>query len=552
MGLRDDQERRLERHRALAADRVEEVITASPGGDPRRSAEGQALLAEEPELLVSVAVCALALGCEVARGWRDGRPGRVVWSGARVAVPAMLVRLLGRRRLPWAPADVELAVDLTADAVHLAGLAFAVSAAERALAEHPGDPSVYRALSSAGIALDEAQMRSQRSARVRQRIRTLVAASAPGGLLDLSLLEEGDAWYAAASTAVREHASRWDGVQELMSHLASARGARPSRGWSERTRALLRSSVEGCSLVPALLTAAVGAEPTADRPLLTRSNERIVCGAAWAAGLDASEGSAPLLRDVALACMGPARVAARAAVEGLALADEHAAREALQELLPRATRVTVHERIAELVETAPTARSTRSEATRAFGDGVLAALADRGFTDRRGRECYRHSLERVEVLWMRSAKGRPLLDVGVAFAAPRHGRLGRPKTYFCDFRGMARPAPDDTVDAWVGRILAWFERWSNPAEVVDFALGGAALEEVEGFETSGAGGPDDPVANLLAGYLAEAAGRPELVQPCLTRAAELYRDLLERTDPRSEELAALVERLESDIDRLAP
>lgn len=537
--LRDDQERLLALHRDRAADRLEAVIADTPGGDPRRSREGQALLKAEPDLLVSAGVYAVELRCEYARSWRERKRGGVVWAGARVAVPAVFLRLLRPRRLPWTPADAELLLDLAAG-VAVDALAFATAVAERVLKEHPGDPRVYRALSEAGPALDSMGLhRGGEVGRLRQKLRALVAASAPGGLLDLAVLEDGDGWAPAAGAAAREHAARWDGTQQLLTHLAAARGTRPSARWIAEARRLLDSSPAAGSFVHALLEPAAGLE-------LAPANERIVCGAAWAAGLAPSEDAVPLLRDVAAACAGPARVVARAAVEGLVLVDTPDAKEALRGLLDDVTRVTIRERIAEAVEASATPRRRRSAATRAVGTDVLDALAARGFDDRRGRECFRHSLDRVEVVWARSEQGAPALDVGLAFAAARRGSLGRPKTYYCDLRGMARLVDDVDVDAALAGALAWFEHWSEPAAVIDFVLADAGAEDVEGFQTTGPRGADHPGANLLAGYLAVAAGRPELVRPCLERAAEHYRSLLDLTDPPDEELAAFVDRLEAD------
>jgi hypothetical protein len=96
----------------------------------------------------------------------------------------------------------------------------------------------------------------------------------------------------------------------------------------------------------------------------------------------------------------------------------------------------------------------------------------------------------------------------------------------------------------VARMLSWFGHW-RPASIVEFVLSGEGAEDVGGFETTGPRG-DDPGGNVLVGYLAADAGRPELARPALERAADHYRNVLELTDSRDEELAALVERLEAD------
>jgi hypothetical protein len=538
--LREDQEALLAAHRARGAARLEEVVSGTPSGDPRRSDAGQAVLEEGPELLVSVAVCAVEVQCERARAFLEQTPGKVLVVGARAAVPAMLLRVLRRRRLPWAPADVELLLDLAAG-VSVTELAFAVAAAEQVLSKHPGEPRVYRALADAASALEEKRVSGDAVRRVRQRIRALVAANAPGGLLDLTVLEEGDGWAAPAAAAARAHASRWEGTQALLSHLASARGTRPSDRWLARARELVEPP-DGGSLVRALLEPVPG---LAGSPLLTPANERIVCGAAWALGLVASDADVVLLHDVALACAGPARVAARAAVEGLVLAGTHAATEALRGLLGEVSRVSVRERIAEVVEPTATPRRARSDSVRAFGATFLDALAARGFDERKSRECWRISPDRVEAISVRSERGVPLLDVGVTFAAAHGGRLGRVKVYYCDFRGMARVGEDEDAEAAVTRTLRWFEHW-RPAVVVDFVLSGEGVEDVAGFDSSGPRGLDTPRANTLVGYLAIEAGRPQLAGPALGRAAEYFRHVLEQTDPRDAELAALVERLEAD------
>jgi hypothetical protein len=551
--LRPDQERLLATHRKRAADRLEAVISGTPGGDPRLSGEGQALLEEDPELLVSVAVRALELRCEYSRAFHERAQGGVIFGGARVAVPHVLLSVLRRRRLPWTPADAELLLDLAAG-VAVDELAFAVATAERVLADHPGDPAVYRALSAAGPALDAMKLHQGGSVgRLRQRIRTLVGASAPGGLLDLSLLQEGDDWVGAASAAANEHAARWDRTQELLSHLAGARGARPSERWVAQARELLESSAEGPSLARSLLEPVLRLEPAPGKPLLTAANERIVCGAAWAVGVAPSTDSVSLLRDVVLACAGPGRTAARAAVEGLVLAGTPAATEALHTLLADVSRVSIRERIAEVVETTATPRHRRAEAVRSFGAAVLDALSARGFSDRRRRECYRYSIDRVEVVEVGSDEGAPRISVGVAFAVARHGRVGRPKWQYCDLTGVARLADGDAdVEASVADALAWFERWSDPAAVIEFLVPSGGAKEFEGFETAGSRGLGSPGCDLIVGYLAADAGRPELVRPCLERVVEHYRHLLESSVQPDPDLAARIERIESDIERIVP
>ena len=348
--LRPDQEALLAAHRERAAGRLEAVIAGTPLGDPTRSPEGEALLKEDPELLVSVAVCVVAADREAAQHGH----GVVISVSGRSAVPTMLLRVLRRRRLPWTPRDAELLLDL-AGGVSFVDLDFAVAVASRVLADQPGEPGVRRALGAAATALDE--MRLGGGARVRalrQRIETLVG--------------------------------------------------------------------------------------------------------------------------------GGAKVAQ-----------------------PRAK---------------PKRKRQSADPVRVFGSALLDGLAEHWFTDRTAHESWRFSPDRVEVVWARKERGAPLVDVGVAFGAARHGQLGHFKSYICDLRGMARLGEDVEVGAAVERTLAWFGRW-QPAVVVDFVLSEVGFVELDGFETSGPRGLDSPAANVLVGYLAADAGRPELRQPCLERAAEL-------------------------------
>jgi hypothetical protein len=365
--LRPDQLALLAEHRERGTERLAAVIAGTPLGDPRRSPEGEALLKDDPELLVAVAVCVVAADRDAA----ELGHGEAIWVTGRSAVPAMLLRALRPRRLPWTPRDAELLLDLSAGS-SLVNMEFAVAVAQRVLTAHPADPDIKRALASAGTALEGMGL-----------------------------------------------------------------------GGGARVRAL-KERIVGDEVVRPKSSKRPGANPA-----------------------------------------------------------------------------------------------------RAFGAALLDELAARGFTDRKGRESWRFFPDRVEAVSARTERGAPLVDVGVGFEAARHGLLGRFKTYFCDFRGMARLAPDVGVEEAVARTLAWFEHWQAPA-VIDLVLSESGLVDLHGFETGGPRGLDTPAANVLVGYLAVAAGRPELRQPCLERAAQLYREVLDLTDPPNEELAALVERLEAD------
>ena len=185
-----------------------------------------------------------------------------------------------------------------------------------------------------------------------------------------------------------------------------------------------------------------------------------------------------------------------------------------------------------------------ADPVRAF-ERLLDELAARGFTDRKGRESWRFFPIASRPSPRGATAGAPV-DIGVAFEAARHGPLGRFKVYFCDFRGMAPHSAPTSTSTRPSRAR-WAGSSARQAQaIVDFVLSGAGVVELDGFETSGPRGLDTPAANVLVGYLADAAGRPELRQPCLGRAAELYGEVLDRTEPRDEELATLVERLEAD------
>ncbi|MDH4340714.1 MAG: hypothetical protein OEW47_10165, partial [Thermoleophilia bacterium] len=112
-GLRDDQRGLLARHQEQAFDALLPASAAFQGTVRLRvTPEGRALLALPPALLVSVGVSAAAAveGRQRQREQADSK--RQVRAGAQDVFWYEVIEVLKRRRLPFAPPDIELILNL--------------------------------------------------------------------------------------------------------------------------------------------------------------------------------------------------------------------------------------------------------------------------------------------------------------------------------------------------------------------------------------------------------------------------------------------------------
>lgn len=616
--LRPDQEALLADHRERARDPLDELLRElkplrglpDPGNAPLRD-----LVRHEPKVLVACVVSLLAdeherfLAIFEATG-ESGDPHGDALRALQAALEAalsdadtklpepdpmhvvgMVLAGLQPRRLPFSAADVELMLDLGVEKTAFWRIGYPVAAAERMLARAPGSPPVLASLERASRRLEEhpkaAYEPELRAARIR--IRALLAASVPGGLLDLSVVEDGDAWAEPARTALESHARRWEGVQDLLAHFASARGSKPTKRWAGRATELFGTHPEAASLTRQLLDLVLeidvvvtpDAVPWPPRWLLTPGNETLLKGAAWSVRFAPDDSVVPLLGRLALRGAAPSpddavttplsASVANAAVDSLIALGSDDARDELRRLLSELRRRDLLKRIAAALDEAPAETATRDEAIarqkkravrakadprpqqeqRAASQRVRTELAPRlrdlGFAARSGRTFWRHNADRVEVLHVASIRGDLAVEIGVWFRAPRRLRQPPirdgercPTIGSCDLG--ERLAVEELAQAAL-EAETWFLRWADPADVLSVLLSDAVVPR--------AGAPGSAVRDTLIGYLAPLAGDPQLAAEHLARAASFYRERLEQqrglvSEAVTGELEVWVQGLEAD------
>jgi hypothetical protein len=572
--LRPDQVELLERHGELARDMLLDALAEYDGRTRVRETDaGRRLLARPRPLLVSVAVTCFATGVERReRAWQEAQETRVFHLEPVDTLPLDVLRTLRRLKLPYASPDVELLLDLSPARSWFDESLYAIAAAGRVLAESPGSPAVLAGLERLRARLDETTDQSHvvghRDAAAR--IAALLAGQAPGGLLDLSVLDDRDGWVDTAREVLRAHASRRDGVQDVLAHLAAARGSHPTKRWAARAEELLSAKADTAELVRELLEPVPHLDlvPTPDDVwwppswLLAPGNEAILRGSAWTLrGVD-DPWVVPLLGRLALRCSASSPDAqgttALSAAVGNAAIDSLIARSAtdpdargeLVRLLGEIRRRDVLKRIAGAVgeEADQTAardtsiRRAKEQLVRAkadprpgleqrVADGVVRdelapRLREIGFAERRGRTFWRRHPDRTEVVHLASIRGELVLRAGVWFAAPRRlfppkieDELPYPAESQCDLRAAFG---DDRVLEACRRAEAWFMRWREPEGVLAFLL-----SEGSDDETWGHGAPESAVRSYLIGYLALEVGRSDLAGAHLELAAAWFRESLE-------------------------
>ena len=211
---------------------------------------GAELLALDPDLLVSVALVTTA----GLRAWPDA-PGMYP---AELAVDELLGRTvlgaLRARRLPWTPGDVALLLRASVAGFDQTAVMYALGVAKRFLQDRPGEPFVYDALVDVERALVETPVHVYQVPELRQRTRTLLAAQAPGQLLDLSTIAVVDGWGTGARMAFEAAVAEEPALAALLPRLGEVRTVRPTATWTRAVEILVSGSAVAATLLHDLLT----------------------------------------------------------------------------------------------------------------------------------------------------------------------------------------------------------------------------------------------------------------------------------------------------------
>ncbi len=571
----------------------------------RDTSEGRVLLQEEPKRLVSVGVSAAAAAVERRRLQEvAAREDGTVRVESADVFPAQVLETLKRRRLPYEAEDVELLLDLGASTMRpdrvlarsFETLSFGVAAARHLLGTEPGAPTVIAALERAASAVDELGSGVNGNAEsVRRRIRTLLAANVPGGLLDLSIVDSRDGWAERASEALRGESETWSGTQELLALLAAATPPRPTKAW-RRTSARLAASHAGYGdLLFRLLTPLLTIELTSSGVpwppmwLLAPQNEVLARGAAWATADVDEPWVTALLGRLALRCAAPSplptvttslsQAVASGAVEALASIGTGPARAELRTLLGEIRRRDLLKRIAAILgepadETLARDERVRREKRRAVRQNVDPAAKERkraaaafvrsdlapalrraGFDDSAGRTFWRSLGDRIELLHCKAHSEGLTLELGIWFrfvprahAVAEHEGRPRPGQIQCDVRGNVHARHDDLASA--GRTSGlWFASWRPLPVVLRRLLDGSASEEAFGW-----GAPGSARHTIITGYVAREAGdrltaRKQLRPVARAHRNELEQRRVERPTDVTPEWEAWVAQLQADADQ---
>ncbi|GAA2122281.1 hypothetical protein [Nocardioides bigeumensis] len=210
---------------------------------------GAELLALDPDLLVSVALVTTA----GLRAWPDA-PGEYP---AELAVDELLGRtVLGAlrgRRLPWTPGDVALLLRASVAGFDQAAVKYALGVAKRFLQDRPGEPFVYDALVDVERVLVETPVHVYQVPELRQRARTLLAAQAPGQLIDLSTIAVADGWGAGARVTFEAAVAEDPALVALLPRLGEVRTVRPTATWTRAVASLVSGSAVAAMLLHDLL-----------------------------------------------------------------------------------------------------------------------------------------------------------------------------------------------------------------------------------------------------------------------------------------------------------
>jgi hypothetical protein len=206
----------------------------------------------------------------------------------------LILDALCSRRLRWEPEDACLAIDLALADPTYEPLRAAVRIAAATLERHPQHPDVVEQLRrvDALLHLDRLHASGFFRGKLQPLVERLIASSAPGGLLDLTVIELGDRFGEPARAVLTGLTVGWDGVVPALAHLGEPRGGVAPARWRTRN-ALLVQDERYVTLVRTLLQLAATTEATPgdpavhgfdvpDRFLFRPGNELVVRSAVWA------------------------------------------------------------------------------------------------------------------------------------------------------------------------------------------------------------------------------------------------------------------------------
>ncbi|MGH3507865.1 MAG: hypothetical protein ACRDO2_11745 [Nocardioidaceae bacterium] len=295
-------------HCEQALDVILPAAAAYDGSDEDRTIE--TILTEPRERLVSIGIYAAS----AAVSWQP-LPERFVTPDIYTIEPSDrfardLLATLRRRKLPYSPMDAAILLTLATHPFDAEVLGFAVAAADHVFGSYPGHPRVLAALISAKAILEQQPIHRYAIPELRQRVKALVAANAPAGLLDLSVVELTDDWGPKVREAATVAAESSDDVQGLFTRLAAATSAKQSQRWHREVRGFVEGSATMAELLRTMLVAFVEA-PLSPIPedeifmagsswLVSRSNAVLLRGAAVSTQYVDEPWVAPLLGAVAL------------------------------------------------------------------------------------------------------------------------------------------------------------------------------------------------------------------------------------------------------------
>jgi hypothetical protein len=185
------------------------------------------------------------------RGW--------LWAGGR------LLGDLGRRPLPWTPADVDLLFTLARGATDQALITVLKAAAGAAESLDPAQRAGLVEHFRHGLRqLEEDHYDPSQRSRVGLRLRALIDSVGPaaGGGVRVGVIQVEDGWSRAAVERLLAVTAETEVVSDLLAHVGRIPpGPRPSAAWLKRAGALLAGRPGVVALVRELLELAHTCEP---------------------------------------------------------------------------------------------------------------------------------------------------------------------------------------------------------------------------------------------------------------------------------------------------
>jgi hypothetical protein len=262
---------RLAEHQQVAGARLQEIL------DDRRRFERSWLGRDDPQLRSMAMVALHRLMADL--------------TSARLA---LILDALCSRKLRWEPEDACLAIDLALTDPTYEPLRAAVRIAGATLDRYPQHHEVVEQLRrvDAVLHLDRLHESGFFQSKLQPLVERLIASSAPGGLLDLTVIELGDRFGEPARAVLTGLSVAWDGLVPALAHLGEPRGGRAPARWRTRNAALT-TDADYVDLVRTLLQLAATTEATPgdqavhgfdvpSRFLFRPGNELIVRAAVWA------------------------------------------------------------------------------------------------------------------------------------------------------------------------------------------------------------------------------------------------------------------------------